>query len=108
MKKALLIILLSLNYLISFSQTNTITVEDTNLITTQRWRDTCFGLIDKSAAQIPNGYLIDYSLVSLNDSSFNGLYSSNDTIAESGAFFALHNMFTSAKVNSNGMLPALL
>jgi len=106
MKKYLIFILLSLNYLISFSQTNTITLEDTNLVTTQRWRDTCFGLIDKSASQIPSGYLMDYSLVSLNDSSFNGLYSSNDTIAESGAFFALHNMFTSAKVNSNGTLPA--
>ncbi|HVZ95346.1 MAG TPA: T9SS type A sorting domain-containing protein [Chitinophagaceae bacterium] len=106
MKKQLLLILLLVNCLISFSQTNTITLEDTNLITTQRWRDTCFGLIDKSAAQIPSGYLMDYSLVSLNDSSFNGSYNSNDTIAESGDFFALHSMFTSAKVNSNGTLPA--
>ncbi len=106
MKKQLFIILILLNSLITFSQTNTITVEDTNLITMQRWRDTCFGLIDKSASQIPSGYLADYSLVGMNDSTFNGLYSSNDTINESGVFFSLHNIFTLAKVNSNGTLPA--
>jgi hypothetical protein len=33
-------------------------LEDTLNITKDRWRDTCFGLIDKSASQIPSGYLI--------------------------------------------------
>jgi hypothetical protein len=105
MKTQLLITLFSLNSLISFSQTNTITVEDTNLITTKRWRDTCFGLIDKSASQIPSGYLMDYSLVGLNDSSFNGIYTSNDTVIDCGVIFALQGIFNSAKVNNNGTLP---
>ncbi|WP_301920752.1 hypothetical protein [Ferruginibacter sp.] len=79
-------------------------LKDTNLITSQRWRDTCFSLLDKSATQIPSGYLIDYSLAPLNDSSFNGANIKNDTITESGQFFALHNIFAASKVNNSGLL----
>ncbi|HMG67592.1 MAG TPA: hypothetical protein VK588_07900 [Chitinophagaceae bacterium] len=71
---------------LSFGQTNTIQVEDTNLISSQRWRDTCFGLIDKSATQIPSGYLIDYSLTLIIDSNFNSQIATVDTITN-GSFF---------------------
>lgn len=43
-----------------FTQTTTIQVQNTMLGTAQSWRDTCFGLIDKSATygyQVAN-YLI--------------------------------------------------
>lgn len=53
MKKILLISLLLTLINTAFSQTNTIQVEDTNLITPQRWRDTCFGLISKTTIWIP-------------------------------------------------------
>lgn len=101
MKKILLTLLLLLIINSGFSQTNTIQVEDTNLITPQRWRDTCFGLINKSGTLIPSGYLLDYSLV---DSTFKGL-DANDTIMESGQVFALHNIFNLSKVNSKAKLP---
>lgn len=101
MKKVLLLLFaLSLINTV-FSQTNTIQVEDTNLITPQRWRDTCFGLLNKTGIWIPSGYLLDYSLV---DSTFKGL-GTNDTITESGQVFALHNIFNLSKVNNKAKLP---
>lgn len=83
MKKLIISVLVLVNSLLCFSQTNTLQLEDTNLITSQRWRDTCFALLDKCATQIPSGYLIDYSLAPLNDNSFNGANIKNNTITES-------------------------
>lgn len=60
---------------VAFSQ---ITIEDTSLITGDRWRDTCFGLIDKSTSLIASGYLIDYSLAGI-DKDFNGVGFSRST-----------------------------
>jgi hypothetical protein len=89
----------------TYSQTNTLQLEDSNYITRQRWRDTCFGLLDKSVSLIPTGYLLDYSLAPFNDSLFNSAISNNiDTITESGQFFSLHNIFTLSAVNPNATL----
>ena len=89
MKKFLLTQFLLLLFLNGFTQTNTIQVQDTMHGTAQSWRDTCFGLINKSGTLIPSGYLLDYSLV---DSTFKG-FNPNDTITESGNIFALLNVF---------------
>ena len=60
MKKKLLLSFGALLFLYpTFCQTNTIQLEDTNLISSQRWRDTCFGLIDKSVSQIGKPTLTD-------------------------------------------------
>ena len=83
----------------SFSQ---ITIEDTSLITRDRWRDTCFGLINKSASLIPSGYLIDYSLAGI-DKDFDGV-NINDTVKAWGNFFYYHNILELSKVNANGAL----
>jgi len=106
MKKKLLFCLpFLLISIISFSQTNTLQLEDSNYITRSRWRDTCFGLLDKSTTQIPSGYLLDYSLAPFNDSLFNSTISSNiDTISESGQFVSLYNIFTLSAVNTNATL----
>ena len=62
--------LLSLLF-VSTSWAQTLQIEDTLLVTSQRWRDTCFGLTNKDATQIPSGYLIDYFLASI-DKDFDG------------------------------------
>lgn len=77
-------------------------LEDTLNVTRERWRDTCFGLIDKSAAQIPSGYLIDYSLSGINKD-FDGV-GNNDTLQAWGNFFYHYNILELSKVNSNGAL----
>lgn len=52
-------------YAVYSASGQTLKLEDTLNVTRDRWRDTCFGLINKSAAQIPSGYLIDYSLAGI-------------------------------------------
>ena len=87
-----------------YSQTNSITILDSSKMTAQRWRDTCFALLNLTSSQVPTGYLLDYSLAAFNDSNYNSLISSNtDTISDAGDFFSLHNILTSAVVNSNAV-----
>lgn len=80
----------------------TLQIEDTINITRERWRDTCFGLINKDATQIPNGYLVDYSLAVI-DKDFDGV-GNNDTLKSYGDFFYYYNILELSKVNSNGAL----
>jgi hypothetical protein len=49
------------------AQTNTFTVQDSATMTSKRWRDTCFALLDLSPKQVPSGYLLDYALTAFND-----------------------------------------
>ena len=87
-----------------YSQTNSITILDSSTMTATRWRDTCFALLNLSGSQVSSGYLLDYSLAAFNDSNFNSLISTKtDTISDAGDFFSLHNILTSAVVNSNGV-----
>jgi hypothetical protein len=87
----------------SYSQTNTLQVEDSSLSNPQSWRDTCFGLLDRSAAQIPTGYLLDYSMASFADTLFSGT-GKTDTITDCGQFWMIHNIFTLSAVNGNAGL----
>ncbi|HEY2722410.1 MAG TPA: hypothetical protein VGI82_11830, partial [Chitinophagaceae bacterium] len=77
-------------------------IEDTLLVTSQRWRDTCFGLINKDPTQIASGYLIDYSLAGI-DKDFDGV-GTNDTLQAWGNFFYYYNILELSKVNANGTL----
>ncbi|MDZ4792943.1 MAG: hypothetical protein SGI83_01565 [Bacteroidota bacterium] len=92
-------------YLIHSASAQILQIEDTSLITRDRWRDTCFGLINKSVSQIPTGYLIDYSLSGITKD-FDGV-SGNDTIQAWGNFFYYHNILELSKVNTNGSLQCL-
>lgn len=84
------------------AQTDSVSYLDTIHSSTARWQDTCFGLLNLSASQIPSGYLLDYSLTPFDDSNFNSLTSSNiDTLKNFGSFFSLQNIFTQSKVNAN-------
>lgn len=84
------------------SASSQITIEDTSVITRDRWRDTCFGLINTNTTLIPSGYLIDYSLTGI-DKDFDGI-GSGDTVQAWGNFFYYHNIVELSKVNSNGGL----
>ncbi len=109
MKKKFIIILLLLckiysanSQIFASSQYDTLQIQDSSTMTAQRFRDTCFALLNLSASQIPSGYLLDYSLNAFNDSIFNSLISSKiDTISDAGVFFGMHNILTSCVVNSN-------
>ncbi len=103
MRKLLLTLLLSSGIVLSIFAQDTFLIQDSTPLTINRWRDTCFGLLDKSAVQIPSGILLDYSLNPFNDSCFNSLVSSRiDTIQDGGLFFTACNILKSAVVNSNG------
>jgi hypothetical protein len=100
MKKSILCMMM-----LSFTFTvlaQTLQIEDTINITRERWRDTCFGLINKGTTQIPSGYLVDYSL-GIIDKDFDGA-GSNDTIKAYVDFFYYYNIPELSKVNSNGTL----
>ena len=85
-----------------YSQTNSFAIQDSGNMTRQRWRDTCFALLNLSSSQIPSGFLIDYSLNPFNDSNFNSLINTNvDTLLDAGNFFVIHNILTSSIVNSS-------
>ncbi len=81
-------------------------IEDTINISRARWRDTCFGLINKSTALIPSGYLLDYSMAAFESGKYDGLASDDDTIKAYGNFFLLHNIINISAVNSNAGLSA--
>lgn len=102
MKKRFTLLILCISIINSiYSQTNSITILDSSKMTAQRWRDTCFALLNLTSTQIPSGYLLDYSLGAFNDSNFNSLISSKtDTISDAGDFFSLHNILTLSQVNS--------
>ena len=87
-----------------FAQTNHLQLEDTIYSNTTRWRDTCFGLINKTATNIPSGYLIDYSLAGFDSPGYGGS-GSVDTLKDSGSFFSLHKMLSTSKVNNKGTMP---
>jgi hypothetical protein len=102
--KSLFLLGILLHVLSTKAQTNAITYQDTIKCTTLRWQDTCFSLLNLSSSQIPSGYLLDYSLATFNDSSYNSLSSSNiDTLKDYGDFFALHKIFTLSNVNTNAV-----
>jgi hypothetical protein len=86
----------------AFSQ---ITLEDTTVMTRTRWRDTCFGLINKNTTNIPSGYLIDYSLAEIDAAKWDGV-GTNDTIKDYGEFFYYHNILELSAVNGNALLQA--
>lgn len=78
-------------------------LEDTSLITYERWRDTCFGLINKNTTEISSGYLLDYSLAAFESTTYDGI-GTDDTIKSYGNFFSLHNLMTKSAVNANATL----
>lgn len=79
MKKTLAFFLMLSLWLTALSQT--LQLEDTILTTRERWRDTCFALINKDATQIPSGYLVDYSLGNI-DKDFDGVGNNNTQSCE--------------------------
>jgi hypothetical protein len=53
MKKYLLLLVSAIFVtLYIYSQTNTFAVQDSSTMTVQRWRDTCFAVLDLSASAI--------------------------------------------------------
>ena len=80
-----------------------IQLEDTLRVTPERWRDTCFGLINRSALQIPSGYLLDYSMAAFESGDFDGL-GSDSVIKSNGDFFSFYNILTLSTVNTNATL----
>jgi pimeloyl-ACP methyl ester carboxylesterase len=100
MKKIFVFFVLLTSTYITMAQT--LQLEDTILVTRDRWRDTCFGLINKSSSLIPSGYLLDYSLTGFSED-FDGV-GSNDTLKTYGDFFYYHNILELSKVNSNAAL----
>ena len=54
---------------LAFAQT--LQLEDTINITRERWRDTCFGLIDKSSSLIPSGMFRNYAMEFTHPNAFN-------------------------------------
>jgi hypothetical protein len=61
-----------------------------------------FGLLDLSSSQIPSGFLLDFSMLPFNDSSYNSLLTSSvDTISESGSFLSVLSILKSSAVNAN-------
>jgi hypothetical protein len=102
MKSILFMLLLSAGLQVCIAQSPTLTFQDTINTTPQRWRDTCFGLLDLSSSQIPSGFLLDYSMLPFNDSSYNSLLTSSvDTISESGSFLSVLSILKSSAVNAN-------
>ena len=98
MKKAIFTLLSICSIYFASGQSNTLQVLDSSTMTAQRYRDTCFGLLNLSSSQIPSGYLLDYSMSAFNDSVFNSLISTKiDTVKDAGTLFALHNILNFAQ-----------
>lgn len=101
MRKLLTLLILCFCFDSGYAQ---LQIEDTINITKDRWRDTCFGLIDKSALQIPSGYLLDYSLADFPAGDLDGV-GTNDTIKTYGDYFYYYNILELSAVNTNAILP---
>lgn len=86
--------------LYSYAQ-NTLEVLDTGNITRERWRDSVLR-IDK--AQIPTGFLLEYSMFGFESSKHDGTGSNDDTIKNDGRIFELHNILLHSKVNTNATI----
>lgn len=98
-----LYLLLALALLCRCANAQTISYTDSiPPMTEQRWSDTCFGLLNLTATNIPSGYLLDRSPSAFNDTVFNSLLTSSvDTLSDGILFFAIHNIMTKAAVNSS-------
>lgn len=101
MKRLFTAFLLILCFTSGFAQ---LQIEDTLNVTSDRWRDTCFGLIDKSVSQIPNGYLLDYSMADFETGKLDGV-GTNDTIKAFGDFFYYYHILEASSINENATLP---
>lgn len=99
MKKILLFMFAIVVTFISYAQN--IQLEDSALLTRERWRDSIFRM-DKSV--IPTGFLYDYSMFGFESSKWDGTGNDDDTAKEEGQVFGLHNILWHSKVNSNAVI----
>jgi hypothetical protein len=75
-----------------------IQIEDSSLLTRERWRDS---VLRMDLSQVPTGFLWEYSQFGFEPTRYDGVNNDDDTIAEEGQIFALHNILYLSKVNSN-------
>lgn len=80
-----------------------IQLEDTTNMTVAAWRNVCFGLLDKSPALIPSGFLLEYSLAAFPSDRYDGA-GSPDTIRGYTDFLQCHSILELSKVNANATL----
>jgi hypothetical protein len=80
---------------VSFAQ---IQVEDSSFLTRERWRDS---VLRMDLNQVPTGFLWEYSQFGFEPTRYDGVNNDDDTIAEEGQIFALHNILYLSKVNTN-------
>lgn len=80
---------------------NTLEVIDTGSISRVQWRDS---VLRMNKANIPTGFLLEYSMFGLEGARYDGVNNNDDTIKDNGRIFELHSTLYHSKVNSNAAI----
>lgn len=100
MKKITLLFVAIVATCYCFAQ-NTLEVIDTGTISRVQWRDS---VLRMNKANIPTGFLLEYSMFGLEGTRYDGINNNDDTIKDNGRIFELHSTLYHSKVNSNAAI----